>query len=621
MSIDLPPIDTLRHVADRLKANDIAWFREKWKAGEFSWLKGRLPDGEYDRIGSRIEAGDLGPLRERLSGLNLPGVGSLFSGLGNITGNVTGKVSGAAAGGAAKVAGGVGAAGAGAAAIVNNNKKKGGIWLLLPLLAIAGLLAVLLTQCGNDDDAPATETTISVTETTLPAVTETTPAETTPATEPAAAAPANVIALAEGAGNFGTLVAAINAAGLTETLQGAGPFTVFAPTDEAFAKLPAGAVDALLKPENKATLESILKYHVVSGAVKAADVKTGDVPSIEGSNLAVVAEGGTVKIGDATVTTADLESGNGIVHVIDTVLIPPTVDVAALLAAPAADTTVAVEAAATDTTVAAAPAAAGDIIETATAAGSFNTLATALGAAGLVDTLKGPGPFTVFAPTDEAFAKVPAETLAALLKPENKAILEKVLTYHVVAGKVMAADIKAGDVATVEGQSIKVTVDGSTVKVNDATVVTADVEASNGVIHVIDAVLVPSDVDLSKLNVEAAAEEVVSVGAPEDLTIYFASGSANINAEGKAKIEAAVTTLKSLPAGTKVNVLGHADKNGNAAANQALSERRANAVKAALEKGLGADAGNISFEVGAVGDTQPSEDLAKSRKVTIEIAK
>jgi transforming growth factor-beta-induced protein len=608
MSIEMPPIDTLRHIADRLKANDVAWFREKWKAGDFAWLKGRLPDGEYDRIGARIEAGDLGPLRERLAGLNLPGVGALFSGMGNISGAVTGAATGAAAK--------VGAAGAGAAAaasVVTNKNKRGGIWLLLPLLAIAGLLAVLLTQCSNDDDdAVATETTIAAVDT----VADTVAPDTTPATEPAAA-PANVVALAEGAGNFGTLVAAINAAGLTETLQGEGPFTVFAPTDEAFAKLPAGAVDALLKPENKGALESILKYHVVAGAVKAAEVKTGDVPSIEGSNLAVVAEGGTVKIGDATVTTADLESGNGVVHVIDTVLIPPTVDVAALLAPPAADTTVAVEAAATDTTAVAA-AASGDIIETATAAGSFNTLATALDAAGLVDTLKGPGPFTVFAPSDEAFAKVPADVLAGLLKPENKAILEKVLTYHVVAGKVMAADVQPGDVPTVEGQSIKVTVDGSTVKVNDATVVATDVEASNGVIHVIDSVLIPSDVDLSKLN--AAPEgEIVSVGAPEDLTIYFASGSARINAEGQAKIDAAVTTLKALPAGTKVNVLGHADKNGNAAANQKLSERRAEAVKAALEQGLDTDLAKIDFEVGAVGDTQPSEDLAKSRKVTIEI--
>jgi len=133
-----------------------------------------------------------------------------------------------------------------------------------------------------------------------------------------------------------------------------------------------------------------------------------------------------------------------------------------------------------------------DIVDTAVAAGSFKTLATALQAAGLVETLKGPGPFTVFAPTDEAFAKLPAGTLESLLKPENKAKLAGILTYHVVPGKVMAADVvKLTSAKTVNGQSVKISVDGGKVKVNDANVVKTDVGASNGVIHVIDAVLLP----------------------------------------------------------------------------------------------------------------------------------
>ena len=133
-----------------------------------------------------------------------------------------------------------------------------------------------------------------------------------------------------------------------------------------------------------------------------------------------------------------------------------------------------------------------DIVDTAVAAGSFKTLATALAAAGLVETLKGPGPFTVFAPTDEAFAKLPAGTLESLLKPENKAKLAGILTYDVVPGKVMAADVvKLTSAKTVNGQSVKISVDGGKVKVNDANVVKTDVGASNGVIHVIDAVLLP----------------------------------------------------------------------------------------------------------------------------------
>ena len=156
-------------------------------------------------------------------------------------------------------------------------------------------------------------------------------------------------------------------------------------------------------------------------------------------------------------------------------------------AAAAAETTAA--AAAETTAAAAAAGAPKDIVDTAVAAGSFNTLAKLLTDAGLVETLKGAGPFTVFAPTDEAFAAVPADTLAALGK--DKALLTKVLTYHVVAGKVMAADIKPGDVATVAGPTIKLSVADGKVMVNDATVTSADVVASNGVIHVIDKVLLP----------------------------------------------------------------------------------------------------------------------------------
>jgi uncharacterized surface protein with fasciclin (FAS1) repeats len=131
---------------------------------------------------------------------------------------------------------------------------------------------------------------------------------------------------------------------------------------------------------------------------------------------------------------------------------------------------------------------AADIVDTAVSAGSFKTLVTAVQAAGLVDTLKGPGPFTVFAPSDEAFAKIPKATLDGLLK--DKAALTKVLTYHVVPGKVMAADVKAGKVKTVQGSEITLSTMGG-VKVDNANVVKTDVVASNGVIHVIDTVIMP----------------------------------------------------------------------------------------------------------------------------------
>ena len=133
-----------------------------------------------------------------------------------------------------------------------------------------------------------------------------------------------------------------------------------------------------------------------------------------------------------------------------------------------------------------------DIVDTAVEAGQFTTLAAALGAAGLVETLKGPGPFTVFAPTDAAFAKLPAGTVENLLKPENKDQLVAILTYHVVSGSVMAADVvKLSEATTVNGANVAIAVDGGTVKINDATVTTTDIAASNGVIHVIDAVILP----------------------------------------------------------------------------------------------------------------------------------
>ena len=135
-----------------------------------------------------------------------------------------------------------------------------------------------------------------------------------------------------------------------------------------------------------------------------------------------------------------------------------------------------------------------DIVDTAVAAGSFKTLATALQAAGLVDTLKGKGPFTVFAPTDEAFSKLPAGTIESLLKPENKEKLKAILLYHVVSGDVTAAQVvKLSSAKTINGQNLKLAVKDGTVMVNDATVVKTDVLASNGVIHVIDTVLLPND--------------------------------------------------------------------------------------------------------------------------------
>jgi len=273
---------------------------------------------------------------------------------------------------------------------------------------------------------------------------------------------ADIVDTAVADGRFTTLVTAVQAAGLDDALKGEGPFTVFAPTDDAFAALPEGTVESLLKAENLEQLKSILLYHVVEGKVMAADVAGLSLaPTLLGKDLAVKMDMGSVYINEAKVILTDIETSNGVIHVIDSVLLPP----ADML----------------------------DIVDTAVADGRFTTLVAAVQAAGLVDTLKGEGPFTVFAPTDEAFAKLPAGTIDTLLKPENIEQLKNILLYHVVSGRVMAADVVTLTSAdTVLGQPVTIKVLDGKVYLNDNVQVTiTDVEASNGVIHVIDTVLLP----------------------------------------------------------------------------------------------------------------------------------
>ena len=295
-----------------------------------------------------------------------------------------------------------------------------------------------------------------------PVTVQTAPAK--PAAKPTTAtatAKSTIVETAVAAGSFKTLVAAVQAAGLVETLNGTGPFTVFAPTDEAFAKLPAGTLEMLLKPENKAKLAAILTYHVVPGAVKAADVvKLKTAGTVNGQRVDIKVDGAKVTVDGAAVTATDIACSNGVIHVIDTVILP--VD--------------------------------GTIVDVAAKNGSFNTLVAAVKAAGLVETLSGKGPFTVLAPTDAAFAKLPAGTLEMLLKPENKKQLVDILSYHVVPGVAAYSDavVKMTEVPTVLGSPIAVKVVGGKVMLNGATVVTADVEATNGVIHVVDTVILPA---------------------------------------------------------------------------------------------------------------------------------
>ncbi len=269
----------------------------------------------------------------------------------------------------------------------------------------------------------------------------------------------DIVDTAISAGSFNTLVAAVKAAGLVDVLKGDGPFTVFAPTDDAFSKLPAGTVENLLKPENKDKLVAILTYHVVPGKVMSSDVvKLSEAKTVFGQKASINVSGSSVMVDKANVVKTDIKTSNGIIHVIDNVIIPR------------------------------------DVVDLAVDAGSFKTLVTAVKAAGLVDALKGDGPFTIFAPTDDAFAKLPKKTLTSLLKPENKSKLASILKYHVVPGRYLADDVLTlNKVKTLNGQKAKIKTNYGSAMIDKAKIVSTDIVGLNGVIHVIDSVIIPKE--------------------------------------------------------------------------------------------------------------------------------
>ena len=408
-----------------------------------------------------------------------------------------------------------------------------------------------------------------------------------------APAPTTITQTAVATPQLSTLVAALQAAELTGTLSGTGPFTVFAPVNDAFAALPAGVVQRLLETGNRAILSKLLTFHVVPGRITASQLQNGQtLTTVEGTTLPVTIINGVVRVGGARVTTADINATNGVVHLIDGVLLGSLdiVDnaiirglsslvgaVTAANLAPAlrggnltvfAPTNAAFAAipggapsdAATLTrvlqlhvvgsralssqlsngqvlptllaganltvgltggvritgpqnsasvvtadivakngvihvidNVLLPPPALGTITQTAVATAQLSTLVTALQAADLTGTLSGTGPFTVFAPVNAAFSKLPADVLQRLLETGNRAILSKLLTFHVVPGRITASQLRNGQtLTTVEGTTLPVRIISGFVFVGNARVTTADIEASNGVVHLIDDVLLGS---------------------------------------------------------------------------------------------------------------------------------
>ena len=269
-----------------------------------------------------------------------------------------------------------------------------------------------------------------------------------------------------------TLEAAVIAANLAATLSGDGPFTVFAPTDAAFELLPADVLSSLLADPSGA-LTQILLSHVASGNVLSSDLTDGMMVTTLADSVfvSVSIDNGVVMINNATVTMADIQTDNGVVHVVDAVIDPANSD----------------EEEVTNT-----------IVDIVVASENHTTLETAVIAAGLAETLSSEGPFTVFAPTDAAFELIPADVMSSLLM-DPMGSLTYILTHHVHSGNVLSTDLTDGMmVPTVAGTDLTVSITDLGVFIDGAAVSQADIVADNGVIHVIDAVMVPSDLDIEE---------------------------------------------------------------------------------------------------------------------------
>mmetsp|Transcript_26482 Transcript_26482/g.56323 ORF Transcript_26482/g.56323 Transcript_26482/m.56323 type:complete len:405 (+) Transcript_26482:53-1267(+) len=287
----------------------------------------------------------------------------------------------------------------------------------------------------------------------------------------------SIYEFASGNDSFTTLTAAVDAAGLDATLTGDGTFTIFAPTNDAFDALPAGTVDKLLQPEWIHHLTDVLLYHGLGSVVMSTDLTDGlSAETLNGESI-------TINLDPAVITTVsnttsnilvdaglvDIAADNGVIHAVDAVLLPTS--------------------------------ATSSIVDLAVADPVFSTLVAAVTAADLVGALSGDGPFTLFAPTNDAFDALPEGTLDSLLLPENKDELARILSYHVVQGNVHSSTITADvDVTTLSGHDVSASIpseaDG-TFRLNNgaANVIFPDFLASNGIIHVIDAVLIPPEED------------------------------------------------------------------------------------------------------------------------------
>jgi uncharacterized surface protein with fasciclin (FAS1) repeats len=268
---------------------------------------------------------------------------------------------------------------------------------------------------------------------------------------------------------YSTLSELLTAAGLDEQLDGEGPFTVFAPSDDAFAALPAEDLAAI--EDAPELLEEVLAYQIVAGSYPVEDLPDGELATEQGEPLIIGRDGDTVTVNDGSIDDPDIEASNGVIQGVDAVPIPPSVDLRA------------------------AEVSQDNIVNVLAADPNYSTLSALIAQSGLATVLADTGPYTLFAPDNAAFAALPPEDTANL--ESNNALLRQVLAYHGVVGRFPTDALEPGQLNTAEGQPVTITVAGPTIEVNTATIVQPDIEASNGVIQGINQVLVPPGVTLA----------------------------------------------------------------------------------------------------------------------------
>ena len=391
------------------------------------------------------------------------------------------------------------------------------------------------------------------------------------------AAAATIVDVIGDQGNFSALLGTLLVANLLDTLRSEGPFTLFAPTDEAFAALPDGALDAILA--DPAALEQLLTAHVTGGVHDSEELASrADLTMLTGQLVVITSDASGLTVGSSRVTDPDIEADNGVIHVVDSLILPEGLSLGAE----------------------------DSVIDTLEAAGTFTTLLDSLERADLASTLRGPGPFTVFAFTDEAFAALPESVRSRLA--DDEALLAGVLGAHYANRASEAVTIAQGDrFAVASGEEIGIVSDGELIWIGGSRIVES-LDSGNAVIHVVDRVIIPPSFGAA----DGTVNELLALAPVE-----FEVGSADLTPAGSRVLSRAIAYLRTNP--VNVEIGGHTDSDGNAASNQVLSEARAQTVLAFL-----VDGGVDGALLGAVGygATEPiasnDTDRGKARNRRIE---